>query len=148
METVSSPFRPYKALSADEISQHSGVYKHLLFWSFKWQMLDRQHSMLNIIYTKHRQRLLQNESATALFMTSPGHALKFEKSWLFGQLVVRLPAVPFATPAGLNLFHVWLILFWVATVVANEVPGEPESMVAIMKISIFFEVGKTRLAAV
>ena len=28
-------------------------------------------------------------------MRHPGHASKFEKSWLFGQLVVRLPAVPF-----------------------------------------------------
>ena len=77
IETVSSLLRPIKALSADEISQHSGVYKHLLFWSLKWQMLDRRHSMLNIIYTKHRQRLLQNQSATAL-LNGPPIVLKIQ----------------------------------------------------------------------
>lgn len=77
IETVSSLFRPNKALSADEISQHSGVYKHLLFWSLKCQILDRRHSMLNIIYTKHRQRLLQNESATAL-LNGPPIVLKIQ----------------------------------------------------------------------
>ena len=86
METVSSPFRPYKALGADEISQHSGVYKHLLLWSLKWQLLDRRHSMLNIIYTKQRQRLLQNEAATAL-LNGPPIVLKIRsKSALYSSV--------------------------------------------------------------
>ena len=83
-----------------------------------------------------------------VFMTSPGHALKFEKSWLFGQLVVRLPAVPFVNASWPQFIsrptHPF---FELQRSLQMNVPGEPESMVAIMKISIIFEVVKTRLTA-
>ena len=71
MESVSSRLRMFLTLSADEISQHSGVYKHLLLWSLNRQILDRLHSMLFIIETKHSQRLLQSESATAWLNSPP-----------------------------------------------------------------------------
>ena len=45
--------------------KHSGVYKHLLFWSLNRQIFNRPHSMLFIIETKRSQRQLQIESATA-----------------------------------------------------------------------------------
>jgi len=71
MESVSSRLRRFLTLSADEISQNSGVNKHLLLWSLNQQTLDRLHSMLFIIETKHSQRLLQIESETAWLNSPP-----------------------------------------------------------------------------
>ena len=49
------------------------------------------------LYIRHAKLAGESRSTslTKHVNRSPGHALKFEKSWLFGQLVVRLPAVPF-----------------------------------------------------
>ena len=71
MESVSCLLRSFLALSADEISKHGGVYKHLVLWSLNRQIFDRPHSMLFIIKTKHSKRLLQIESTTASFIGSP-----------------------------------------------------------------------------
>ena len=71
MESVSSRLRRFLTLSADEISQNSGVNKHLLLWSLNRQTLDRLHSMLFIIERKHSQRLPQIESETAWLNSPP-----------------------------------------------------------------------------
>jgi hypothetical protein len=84
-------------------------------------------------------------------MTSPDHSPKVAKLWLFVGRCGGVWGEPSCALCQRQLASIYFTsdssFFELQRSLQMNVPGEPESMVAIMKISIIFEVVKTRLTA-